>query len=228
MSRNPNPTPRVCAAAFLREPFRPARARGSSLAGATAAASAMAGVLPVGVRDSAIAAAPASSWPSVEVGGMDEFPVEYRLASLGGLLGSDWHFDESLDVVRTAVLVGLRMSATVWRLREVLPLTPFGLGAPMLGLGDVVEVVFARPRTPSLRRLVERGRRWEYRLGDLPEDALLRPGVTRILHELHESGGAWALVGDSLVVHVPRLPQETMPSPAASQRIPALRRAFAS
>lgn len=228
MRRDSHRIPGVCAAAFQREPFRGGRARGPSHAEATASAGAAAGVASVGMCENGIAVAPSSPRPSVEVGGMDEFPVRYRLASLGRLVESDWHFDEALDLERTAVLVGLRLSTTLWRVREVLPLTPFGLGAPTLGVGDVVEVVFARPRTPNLRGLVEHGRRWEYRLADLPDDALLRPGVIRILHELHEAGGSWALVGDRLVVQVPRLPHETMPSPAASQRIPLLRRALAS
>jgi len=231
MSRNPDRPPRLRAAAFEREPFRRVLGRGPlrvDVAMARGSGGAVADVAPVGMRASRVGVVPASSWPSVEVGGMDEFPVQYRLASLGRLLDSDWHFDEALDVERRAVLVGLRLGPTLWRVRELLPLTPFGLGAPTLGLGDVVEVGFVRPRPPSLQGMVERGRRWEYRLADLPEDALLRPGVSGILHELHEAGGAWALVGDTLAVHVPRLPQETMPSPAASQRIAALRRAFAS
>lgn len=160
----------------------------------------------------------------IPIGATAEFPVEVRMASLGRLLDSDWHFDESLDLSRELRMVAVRISSTCWRLREVLPLTPFGLAAPRLGLGDVVELAPARSGPPRLVRRVEVGRRWEYRVGDVPEDALERPDVVRVLRELHGAGGSWVIVGEALVVHFPRLPFETMPSPAASERMPALRR----
>ena len=56
----------------------------------------------------------------------------------------------------------------------------------------------------------------------MPGDFVEREAPSRILREFHEAGSSWLLVGESLLVQVPKLPYETMPSLAMTQRIDAL------
>ena len=222
MSRKPNEVPCVLAAALAREPRRLPAAIAQAL-------------LPEGLL--LLADPPAEPSASVRtcdrsvitrpdtlpIGATVSLRVEVRFAALGSLLDGTWRFDPAIEISRVVVAVVTRLSPARWRVREALPLTPFGIWGPTLDLGDVVEIIGTGPRTRVLRGRESRGRPWAWRFPEVPQDLLDRPAVTRLLHELHEAGGSWVLVGDGLLVQFPRLPQETMPSPAASQRLSALR-----
>lgn len=158
----------------------------------------------------------------VQIGILTELRVTVCMERLDRL-GGEWKFDPALPLYRSVVAVATRLSAEDWRMREALPLTPFGIWGPTLDVGDVVEIGTLHFFEGLLARRVSRARPWQARFMDVPEGAVERPEVVRILHELHEAGGSWVLVGDGLLVQFPRLPQETMPSPAASQRISRLR-----
>ncbi|MEY4947939.1 MAG: hypothetical protein RL698_150 [Pseudomonadota bacterium] len=151
-----------------------------------------------------------------------EVPIEVGMAGLGRRLDLDWSFAPGLDYVREVVAVGAWLSRARFRLREALPLTSLGIYGPMLNLADVVELRRAEPGPTRLIRRTRPAAVWEVRFARVPGDFVEREAPSRILREFHEAGSSWLLVGESLLVQVPKLPYETMPSLAMTQRIDAL------
>ncbi|MFM7141988.1 MAG: hypothetical protein ACKO2K_08760 [Alphaproteobacteria bacterium] len=221
MSRVAEIVPRVRAAAPLRE-SSPAWSVIGPAAGELASP-AVAGEGDVARADAGAATiVPALAAEFAPIGATVDLVLEVRLASLGRVFDDDWHFDLQLDLVREVPAVAVRLSRTRWRLREALPLTPFGIWAPVLDLDDIFEVAGTPGKSARLVRRVKRGLPWNSSFADVTEEHVRRPGVSRLLHELHDAGGSWVVPGEGLLLQFPRLPQETMASPAFTQRLSML------